>query len=123
MKQYTDLKQSRTLAKILSHDSADQTWERIVIAGANLGVPEELQYRHNGDMPFQIYSGIGVPCWSLGALLNELNRNYWKVSLKCCGAEWDITYDDEERYLNVSADCAIDAVFEMIVKLKDMNLL
>ena len=49
MKSYTDLEQSRTLAKILSHDTADQTWERIVIAGSDLDVPESLQYRHNGD--------------------------------------------------------------------------
>lgn len=123
MKSYTDLKQSRTLAKILSHDTADQTWQRIVIAGANLGVLEEGQYRHNGDMPFQIYSGIGVPCWSLTALLEELNRNYWKVSLKCCGAEWDITYDDGERYISVSADYPIDACVEMIITLHEQKLL
>ena len=60
MKQYTDIEQSRTLAEILPKETADQTWQRVAIAGANLGVPEEIQYRHNGNMPFQIYSGIGV---------------------------------------------------------------
>ena len=28
MKQYTDIEQSRTLAEILPHDTADQTYER-----------------------------------------------------------------------------------------------
>lgn len=37
MKSYTDLPQSRILAEILSHDIADQTYERFVIAGDNLG--------------------------------------------------------------------------------------
>jgi hypothetical protein len=40
MKSYTDLEQSRKLADILPLESADQTWARIAIAGANLDVPE-----------------------------------------------------------------------------------
>lgn len=69
MKSYTDLNQSRKLAKILRHDTADQTWERIAISSV---VPESLQYGHNGDIPFQFYDGIGIPCWSLEALLNVI---------------------------------------------------
>ena len=62
-----------------------------------------------------------VCAWSLAALLEELNRNLWKVSLKCCGAEWDITYDDGESYISVSADYAIDACYKIILKLNSLN--
>ena len=71
IKSYTSLEQSKKLAEILPLESADQTWARTAIAGANLNVPEELQYIHR-DMPFQYYSGIGIPCWSLAALLDVL---------------------------------------------------
>ena len=71
IKSYTDIEQSKKLAEFLPVKSADQTWARIAIAGANLNVPEELQYIHR-DMPFKQYSGICIPCWSLAALLNVL---------------------------------------------------
>lgn len=71
-KSYTDIDQSRKLAEILPIESADQIWERIAIVGANLDVPEEMQYRHNGDISFVLSSRDGVPCWSLVALFNIL---------------------------------------------------
>lgn len=77
MKAFTNLEQSKKLAEILPLKSADQTWVRIAIAGANLDVPEELQYRHNGDMPFELFSGIGVPCWSLATLIDVLPSDWW----------------------------------------------
>ena len=72
MKSYTDIEQSRKLAEILPIESADQTWERIAIAGANLDVPEEMEYWHNGNTPYILNSKIGIPCWSLAALLDIL---------------------------------------------------
>lgn len=72
MKSYTNIEQSQKLAEILPLESADQTWERIAIAGANLDVPEEMEYWHNGNTPCILNSKIGIPCWSLAALLNIL---------------------------------------------------
>ena len=133
MKPYTDLNQSRTLAEFLSHTTADQTWERIAIAGANLDVPEELQYRHNGNMPFKIYSGVGIPCWSLAALLDVLPKVYYPVKDhptyltlgkpkdKWCALYFDVTgMQDGEQTL---ADNLVDACYEMILKLKEQKLL
>lgn len=121
MKSYTDLKQSRTLAKILSHDTADQTWQRIAIAGANLGVPEEGQYRHNGDMPFQIYSGIGIPCWSLSALLGvipDVSLNSFK------DGNWNAAIMQQNgKMLYVDKDNPVDACVELIIKLHEQKLL
>lgn len=119
MKSHTDLPQSITLAEFLPHESADQTWERIAIAGANLDVPDELQYRHNGNMPFSIYSGIGLPCWSLTALLDVLPpgkaliHDKGNLGYKCICKNVDTNFHSNP----------IDACYEMIVKLHDKKFL
>lgn len=119
MKAYTDLEQSKKLVEILPIESADQTWVRIVIAGANLDVSEELQYKHNGDMPFKYYSGIGTPCWSLSALLDILPTG--KVLLHDKGNQGYkcICNNIDSYYFNNP----IDACYEMILKLHELNLL
>ena len=121
---YTSIEQSKKLAEILPLESADQTWARIAIAGANLGVPEEMQYRHNGDMPFQYYSGIGIPCWSLAALLSVLPRV--DIEKEICS---DDTYDYRVKayigdgYIGDWFDNPVDACVAMIKRLHESNLL
>ena len=94
MKAFTDVKQSKTLGGILPLDSADSTWKTVCIAGDALDIPENMQYVHS-DMPFILFSGIGVPCWSLSALLEffrKINDNVeiwndhedWFVSVLSC---------------------------------------
>ena len=127
IKAYTTIEQSRKLAEILSIESADQTWARITIAGANLNVPEEMQYRHNGDMPFQLYSGIGIPCWSLAALLNYLKskNKFPEIEVLSNGCfKLTIYIWDGENSIQVSIrDTLVDACYEMILKLHESNLL
>lgn len=122
MKKYTDLGQSRTLAKILSHDTADQTWERVAIAGANLDVPDEIQYRHNGDMPFQIYSGIGIPCWSLGALLDVIP--YCSLR-RFVDGNWIVAAEFSFKGYRESLPnkSAVDACVELITTLHEQKLI
>lgn len=122
MKSYTDLVQSKKLAEILPLESADQTWTRIDIAGANLDVPEKLQYRHNGDMPFQYYSGIGTPCWSLASLLDVLPKNLHTVLAIGEQDKYAIGSTDTNKY-DCIADNPIDACYELIIKLHEQNLL
>lgn len=119
MKSYTDLNQSRKLAEILPKETADQTWERIAISSV---VPESLQYSHNDDMPFQFYDGIGIPCWSLVALLDvipycSLRRfvdGNWIVS-----AEFSLNGYRESK----PNKSAVDACVEMIITLHEQKLL
>ena len=128
MKSFTDLEQSKKLAEILPIESSDQTWARIAIAGVNLDVPEELQYRHNGDMPFQYYSGIGLPCWSLAALLNvmpsEVVDNHF-LTLHKEGEEYCCCYENYNGHSikGCFSDNPIDACYEMIIKLKEEGLI
>ena len=125
MKAYTDLEQSKKLAEILPLKSADQTWERIAIAGANLDVPEELQYRLNGDSPYLYYSGIGIPCWSLSALLNVINKDFYP-NLFHDGEAWNLTathHDDNTIKYDTCGDDPLDIIYRMIVFLHDQNLI
>ena len=125
IRSYTTIEQSKVLAKILPIESADQTWARIAIAGANLDVPEEMQYRHNGDMPFQYYSSIGIPCWSLAALLGVLPFPQLSKDKLGNGREgWMVSaYPYNCRYDSCWHDNPVDACVEMILKLHELNLL
>lgn len=134
MKSYTDLPQSKMLAEILPHNTADNTWKRIAIAGSNLNVSEELQYIHDGDMPFCYYSGIGVPCWSLAALLDVIpqeifNGEYIINITEGLDNRWVLTYDNHENRhhsyygLSSGADNLVDACYEMILDLHKIKML
>lgn len=133
MKSYTNLEQSRKLSEILPVESADQTWERIAIAGTNLDVPEEMQYWHNGNTPYILNSKIGIPCWGLTALLDifpcskespivNLTRGGWNPSFT---RRWFATWEDENKNIFFSCDgtSPVDAVVELIMKLHEQKLI
>lgn len=132
IKAYTDLKQGRILVEILPHNTADQTYERVAICGENLGVPEEMQYKHN-DVPFKFYSGIGVPCWSLASLLDVLPLSIYD---ECDERDYELEInmmDKMPRYVRLGdlyhsqfpydfeKDTLLDNVVESIIWLKDNN--
>lgn len=89
MKSYTDIEQSKKLAEILSHESADNTWTQYAICGNALNVPEEMQYIHQ-ETPYRLYSGIGIPCWSLAALLEQLPNEISTEDCFACHYQIDI---------------------------------
>lgn len=120
IKGFTSLEQSKKLAEILPLESADMIYTTFYgKLTKSLPMPKEAYDIVN----FSIPGDKCVPCWSLATLLEELNRNCWKVSLKCCGAEWDMTYDDGEIYISVPSDYAIDACYGLIIKLHERKLL
>ena len=133
MKSYTDIEQSKKLAEILPMGSADQTWERIAIAGANLDVPEEMEYWHNGNTPCILNSKIGVPCWSLAALLNQLedvicdeDGNEYQLRIIKEGVQYYLVYEgmyNDASYDTPLFDDLVDACVEMILKLHEENLI
>jgi hypothetical protein len=80
-------------------------------------------------MPFCFYSGIGVPCWSLAALLDVLPTIDDRNAIFCKDIrydKWHVFYHgtatlpriDTERYHDVT-----DACVEMILKLHERKLL
>lgn len=132
MKSYTNLQQSQILAEILSHDTADQIYEHFTITKVK-DAPKEMLYKHNGDVPFQICGGIGIPCWSLAALLNVLpkiiDKDYVINITQNSTNTWFITYDlfaDRDcsfRGLISKSNSLVDACYEMILKLNERKLL
>lgn len=148
MKSYTDLEQSKKLAEILPHITADNTWERVTIAGSNFNVPEEQQYVHR-DMPFTYFSGIGVPCWSLAALMHllpseftekgEYSETLYNIDIRKYALTDDVdiyqiaygNYRWHEDGSHSWSDMVnsgereelIDACYEMILKLNEQKLL
>lgn len=129
MKAYTDIAQSKRLAEILPPDSADMEYLTIKKTGSLVGTVPFV--KDNSEIEDSTYSHTynRIACWSLAALLSVL------PTLDDRNAEFckDIRYDkwhvyyhstttlsiiDTERYDNL-----IDAAYEMIMKLHELNLL
>ena len=125
MKSYTNLGQSKELAKILPIESAD------------------MRYAPFGDTHPWVWDGEflekdSAPCWSLAALIGVLpvmiirDYNGSLIRLRIYKGnvsqdEYAIWYDDLDNGL--STDIAsesknlVDACYEMIIKLHELNLL
>lgn len=117
LRSYTTIEQSNKLSEILSYDTADQIW---------VDVPNSTtEYRHEGDMPYLYYSGIGIPCWSLPALLSVINENFYP-NIFHDGEAWNIEvthHDNNDIKYAASANDIIDGMFEIILKLHESKTL
>jgi hypothetical protein len=111
MKICTNIEQSKKLAEFLPIESADMCWQKIYDENHLLS-----DYRIE-LLPFRLYSGLGVPAWSLAALLDVLpsatldssSDHYYRLHCMTKYTEW---YDNP-----------VDACYEMIIKLHEQNLL
>ena len=126
MKAFTDINQSKKLAEILPTESADMCYRAYMEEG---GIPD-----YQATLcPYQFASWIGVPCWSLAALLDifpcskespivNLTRGGWNPSFT---RRWFATWEDEDKNVLCSADGinSVDAVVELILKLHEQKLL
>lgn len=115
-KAYTDIEQSKKLAKILPLESAD------------------MKYPYFGDgqygttalfgEPIEFSGGKDIPCWSLTALLNvikPINENTYTIRGTLDGGA--IASFDEATSVMFQEEEIIDAVFEMVVWLKEIEKL
>ena len=121
MKSYTDIEQSKKLADILPLETADNyySWH------------DERYYVVNKDCPYPYSLKEKIPCWSLAALLSiipqELFDGEYIINItEGIINKWIISYEppyDISSYLSVSNDTLINCCIEMIIKLKERNLL
>lgn len=138
IKSYTDIEQSRKLAKILSVDSADMLWG-YYYNGKNHCIPNIKPFRDGRN---EIPKGY-TPAWSLAALLKLIPKHILRKDKIYYGQEfiptfkWEITptaiyYTDGNDIMDyVSFRYGygannielIDAVFKMVVWLKEKGLL
>jgi hypothetical protein len=137
MKAYTDIEQSRRLAKILLIESADMAWCNNSIRGvnytdeysANLYTIKEMKECFDKALNGWDKYWKLIPCWSLAALLNclrevgffpyiEANKHEVVMSVWDCDREFNITH-----FINVKADNFVDACVELIIKLNEQKIL
>jgi len=110
MKGHTDLSQSKKLAEFLPLESADMFYR-------DNGIDAKLMWEHNAQK-------VKYPCWSLVALLGVLPRI--DIEKEICS---DDTYDYRVKayigdgYIGDWYDNAIDACYEMILKLHELKML
>jgi hypothetical protein len=120
MKSYVDLDQARKLAEILPLDTADMCY---IKGKAHLGFLYE-EYKECGDTVLQEYE----PCWSLSPLLSVLpileRKGYQKAKpqllYNVAINKWIV---NSHIYTTNAYDNLVDACYEMIVKLHELNLL
>ena len=118
MKSYTDINQSKKLAEILPLESADFMWE--------YEPDKETYWDKPTVIPIDSYIFINdIPCWSLAALLELLD--YPQLSKDKLGSGkvgWMVSvYPNDCRYDSCWHDNPVDACYEMILKLHELNLL
>lgn len=122
MKSYTDIEQSKKLAEILPLESADMLYW----VGEYITHPY-MEGQHKDEQ---------IPVWSLAALYSilpnnkkettTLSRGGWKIEPAEYLDAWWCEYENEESHTNdlsMSADNPVDACYEMIIKLHELNLL
>lgn len=130
MKSYTDIEQSRKLAKILSLETADMTYcaitegmrEKMLIKDWQVNIGLDVAIKEN---LFSYRNGYMFPCWSLSALLSVLPQlvrlvgtskdSYWYCECVNDNNQWYAGFG--------SADNPVDACYKMILKLNEQNLL
>ncbi len=136
MKAYSDIEQSKVLAKILPIESADMHYVRKT--HDFMGNPVDGEWSHpeygNPDSKYAKYAVQNfttyekLPCWSLAALLDampdRIDDSHF-LTLDKEGKEYCCCYEDinGNSFKHEFADNAIDACVKMILKLKENNLL
>ena len=123
IKSYTDIEQSKKLAKILPLESADM-WHHGFFNPSRM-----CKIEYNPPAPYHsVTPQWDCPCWSLPALLDilpeELEDNHF-LTLQKEKNEYCCCYEDinGNSFTHVFANNPIDACVEMIVKLHELNLL
>jgi hypothetical protein len=119
MKAYTDIEQSKKLAEILPLESADMNWHELPSIGF---FARAFQYKLDNGATEGLF-----PCWSLTALLSVLCR----AELEKDYATWDDSINlfyrvkvyKPDVYVTNWQDNPVDACYEMILKLHELNLL
>lgn len=123
MKAFTSIEQSKKLAEILPLESADMSWyQEIEMFPFELHLLPYSKHFVRNDEGDKL-----LPCWSLAALLDVL-PNKLRIAL----AINDFQGDRKEKYsigsvehdkYDCFADNPVDACYELILKLNELNLL
>lgn len=120
IKEYTDIKQSKILAEILPIESADMSYSII----HNVG---QEPYHCNVPMFVPAMNG-DIPCWSLSALLSvlpKLGAEEPSIQKLYYASNPTERYICQYSFTNMTGeyDNPVDACYEMVLLLKEKNLI
>lgn len=121
MKSYTDLDQSRKLAKLLPLEGADMCYYNDGTAIKIDANSYPVRYLMWKDYYVEV-----IPCWSLAALINILASNTNQVRISGSSGYWvcEPLFADINKYSSFTdANNLVDACFNMIIRLKEKNLI
>ena len=137
MKAFTDIEQSKKLAKILPIESADMHYNNVSIKGINYvdkHRPELMEYnkaikvlsKYTVNPLFEV-----IPCWSFAALLNIIPKrikdyNVFRIDIGDNNfSAWydEIGFGVNSDLPNITMKEPVDACYEFILKLHKLNLL
>ena len=124
IKSYTDIEQSKKLAKFLPLESADYFHADGIV------FTEPYKLDKDDETVVTAYKGA-IPCWSLAALLEIIPKRikeYNTLRIDISVNDFAIWYDKIGFGVNnalpdIIRESAVDACVEMILKLKENNLL
>lgn len=146
IKSYSDLKQSKELAKILPLESADMYYKAVYrldkpeeileytprpIIGSILKTVEHRNLMRSFTLETKTYKmkDIGIPCWSLAALLGILQKTTYSIDkdanvmlFSYKTVEWDLGIDNSDLK-SITESNPVDACYEMILKLHELKML
>ena len=137
IKSYTDIEQSRKLAEILPLESADMVITFDYTNGEYIpNKPSINLYLKCHTMLLRYFDKEEtdrrvVPCWSLAALLGVIPKrikDYNVLRIDISNNDFAIWYDEigygvNNDLPNITTESAVDACYEMIIKLHELNLL
>lgn len=110
----TTVKQSKKFMDLgVDSKNADMCYVCICMAGEKIDIPEEAQYSLSLT-PFGFFSGIGLPAWSVDALLKMLPTS---ISNDYVGDK-----SGKDFYLFIDRDKHMDGVIRFEVFYADMDL-
>ena len=127
IKSFTNIPQSKKLAEILPLESADM-WYQHTGFSIKDGSEKSLYF----PMVIRDYkSDEDIPCWSLAALLDIIPKHikdYNVLRIDISEKDFAIWYDEVGFGVNndlpdITADNPVDACYEFVLKLNELNLL
>jgi hypothetical protein len=117
IKSYTDLEQSKKLAKILPLESADMCYR--YYSGSMITGYGDCVLAKSYITGKNVIRENDLPCWSLSALLDVLPKlhklQHSEEGYYCSLANY--------KYITEAYNNPVDACYEMILKLHELNLL
>ena len=128
MKSYTDIEQSKKLAEILPLESADMCYKCIGEDPYDVVLRPYSEWREEYKGLLVAKEVDVIPCWSLVALLKYLSKikpQVYTPILFPSEGKWILQFA-EYGHGNLCVmfyDNPVDAGYEMILKLKEMNLI